>query len=132
MQMWTIQPEDDYTRRLKKWPKKYRRELLAVHDNLDTYLSLLNSGTSVEQAKFGFVHVESGGALAIDQKGAGASTLETRLYIYPDKSTEVIHLITLGDKQTQKDDNELCRAFVKALQPEPTVRQITGQKATAK
>ncbi len=131
--MWTIQPTDDYTRAVRKWPKKYRRELLAVHDNLDTYLQLLNSGTPVEQAKVGFIHTEASGALAVDQKGAGQSTLETRLYFYPEKSKELLHLITLGDKDSQQEDNELCKAFVRALSPPLPVRHHgTGQKAIAK
>src|SRR5688572_14660300 len=106
--MWTIKPTDDYAKRVRKWPKKYRRELLAVHDNLDTYMKLLNSGIPVEQAKFGFIHTESSGALAIDQKGSGASSIETRLYLYADKPLQTIHLITLGDKETQKNDNDFC------------------------
>lgn len=71
--MWNVQPEDEYIRRVNRWPKKYRRELLAVHDNLDTFLRALNEGAKLEQAKFGFIHSEPRGVLAIDQKGGGPS-----------------------------------------------------------
>ncbi len=35
--------------------------------------------------------------------------------MYPDEARKVLHPITLGDKQTQKDDIEFCKAFVKQL-----------------
>ena len=129
--MWSIKPYDEYEKRVRKWPRKHRRELLAVHDNLDTYKKLLDSGTPVEQAKFGFIHTESSGSLAIDQKGAGPATRETRLYFYPEKPTRTIHLFTLGDKDTQKEDNDYCKACVKALTtPNVQERRLATQPTT--
>ena len=113
--MWTIQPEAEYERRAKRWPKKYQREFVATHDNLDTYLSALNHGAKVEQIKFGFIHHEPRGVVAMDQKGGGAGLKQTRLYTYPNKAREVIHLITIGDKSTQKTDIQYACEFVGGL-----------------
>jgi len=46
--MWTLQPEVEYERRVKKWPKKHRRELASVYDNLDTFLKALQAGAKLE------------------------------------------------------------------------------------
>ena len=73
-------------------------------DNLDTYFGALNQGAVLEQIHYGFVHSEPKGVKAIDQKGAGAGVKQTRLYIFPDTDTQIVHLITVGDKSSQKKD----------------------------
>ena len=113
--MWKTQPDDEYIKRAKKWPKKYRRELLAVHNNLDTFLGALNCGAKPEHARFGFIHPEPRGVLAIDQKGGGSSLKETRLYTFPEADTQVVHLITLGDKDSQEADVRYASEFVDEL-----------------
>ena len=67
------------------------------------------------ELKFGFIHPEPYGALAIDQKGGGSGLKQTRLYTYPQKSEEILHLIIVGDKSSQKSDIEFCSQFVKRL-----------------
>lgn len=113
--MWNLLPDAEYSKRVARWPKKYRRELLAVHNNLDTLLLALNRGAKPEHARFGFVHPEPRGVLAIDQKGGGASLKETRLYVYLERTTGVVHLITLGDKASQSSDIEYTSEFVDRL-----------------
>jgi hypothetical protein len=75
----------------------------------------LISGTKPKQAVFGFVHSEPGDVVAIDQKGGGPSLAQTRLYVYPDVTREVLYMITLGDKKSQKADIATCKDFVKKL-----------------
>jgi hypothetical protein len=117
--MWSLKPEAEFGKRATKWPKKHHRELLAVYDNLDTFATALRSGAKLEQIKFGFMHSEPRGIIAIDQKGGGAGLKETRLYLYPNKSSQVVHLITLGDKSTQKADIQYACDFVgDLLQPQ--------------
>ena len=112
--MWRLQPTAEYEKGVKKWPKKHRRELVAMLNNLDTFLRALNAGAPAE-VKFGFIHPEPYGALAIDQKGGGSGLKQTRLYTYPQKSEEILHLIIVGDKSSQKSDIEFCSQFVKRL-----------------
>lgn len=114
--MWTLaEPTDEYKRRFTRFDKKKRRQSLATLANLDTLIKALIDGLKLEQVvTFGFVHTEPKGVLAVDQKG-GAKLAETRLYIYPDKRTEIVHLLTLGDKRTQKGDIEFCSDYVESL-----------------
>ena len=114
--MWKLQSEAEYEKRAKRWPKKHQREFAAVHDHLDALLLALNCGAKVEEAvKRGYVHSERRGAIAIDQKGGGGGLKETRLYVYLNKSSQLIHLITFGDKSTQKDDVKYASEFVGRL-----------------
>ncbi len=87
---------------------------MAMHDNLDTFFTALNRGTPLENSvRFGFVHAEPKGIKAIDQKGAGVK--QTRLYILPNNTTKIIHLITVGDKNSQKADVRYASDFVDNL-----------------
>ncbi len=127
--MWALDPRDEYERRLKKWPKKHKRELAAMLHNLDTFLKALQGGQKPAAAKFGFIHPEPCGALAVDQKGAGSGVKECRLYIYPDEVHECVRLMTLGDKDSQPEDIQTCKNFVEALRKEGVteVSHLTGE-----
>jgi hypothetical protein len=119
--MWTLEPNSEWDRRRKQYEKKNSRELSAVLDNLDTFFKTLNCAVKPRDAKFGFIHPEPLGVLAIDQKGGGPNLAQTRLYVYPDETNKVLHLITLGDKRTQPADIATCKVFVSHL------RRIEGQ-----
>lgn len=110
--MWKQMPTDKFARRLKQWPKKYKRELGAMMAHLGTIFAALRNGATIENLEFGFVHHESGGVLALDQSGGGAGLKQSRLYVYPHKPNETLHVITMGDKSTQEDDIAYAKAFV--------------------
>lgn len=128
--MWLFEFQDDFDKRRRKWPKKHKRELLAALNNLDTFAGALIAGQRPAEARFGFIHAEPMGVLAIDQKGGGPNLKETRLYIYPDTSTELIHVITIGDKDSQPDDIERCKAFMKELRCDGTERLTQAREKT--
>lgn len=123
--MWTLAKTDEYERRHKRFEKKRPRELAAVLDNLDTFFTALQGGAKPQQIRMGCIHAEPHGVLALDQKGGGKNLAQTRLYIYPDPDAEIVHVITLGGKDTQAEDIKLCSEFVeqlrknKAPSPEP-------------
>jgi len=121
--MWRVLPTEEFARRAKKFEKKHRAELTAMLDNLDTYLQTLQSGVKPMQIKHGFMHAETHGAIAVDQRGAPGKPTQTRLYIYPDTDTFILHVITIGDKNTQRDDNATCREFIVGLREEKTYGQ---------
>ena len=114
--MWNLaEPTDEYKRRHTRFEKKKPKQLLAVLANLSTLMKGLRDGLKLEQvAAFGFVHREPRGVLAVDQKG-GVKLAQTRLYVYPDRATETVHPITLGDKASQKGDIEFCSDYVESL-----------------
>ncbi len=87
-----------------------------MHDNLDTFFTALNWGALLENAaRYGFIHDEPKGIKAIDQKGAGAGVKQTRLYTFPNNTTKIVHLITIGDKNSQSADIQYASDFVDNL-----------------
>jgi hypothetical protein len=124
--MWKLAPTDEYERRHRRYVKDHPRELQAVLDNLDTYFKSLEDGVKPLQIRHGFMHNERLGVVAIDQKGGEKGLAQTRLYVYPETETETLHVITLGDKRSQKADIATCRAFVTELREG---RQDTDEEA---
>lgn len=113
--MWNVEPTDNFERQLRHFEKKHPNELKATLGNLQRYLDALNEGGKPEIIQFGFIHREPQGVVAIDQKGGGKNLKQTRLYTYGCHVDEELHLITIGDKQSQKSDIALCKSFVTAL-----------------
>jgi hypothetical protein len=115
MDMWLLEENAEYKKRIEHWPAKHRRELESALDNFDTLFRALNAGAKLEQIKYGFIHREPKGIIAIDQKGGGAGLKETRLYAYPEKEPQIVHIITIGDKKTQKADIKYSIEYVDSL-----------------
>ena len=114
---WHLEHADKYFRDHGYYEKKHPHELAAVLGNLDTYFKALKVSASPLQVTGGFIHHESDGIKAIDQKGSASKVKlqQTRLYIYPDQGTSTLHVLTIGDKTSQRDDIKVCREFVKKL-----------------
>ncbi len=112
---WILDPSDEFARRQKYYEKKHSRELQAVLANLDFYVASLNNGVLPHQIKSGFIHTEGQGVVAIDQKGQGKNLAQARLYVYAELETETLHIVTLGDKRSQRDDLRTCRNYVESL-----------------
>jgi hypothetical protein len=113
--MWTLESTTQYERDFKWYGKKHPKELAAVLRNLCRYQQQLDLVDNAALVKAGYIHDEPHGVVAIDQKGGGSSLQETRLYAYPDQTKNLIYLITIGNKDTQQDDLNLCRDFVEQL-----------------
>jgi hypothetical protein len=113
--MWTLEPTEQYATRTRQYEKKHPLELTAVQVNQATYLAALEAGAKPLQIKFGFIHVEQHGVVAVDQKRGGGKLAQTRLYLYPDVTDRVLYQITIGDKNTQQKDIQFCNWFVAEL-----------------
>lgn len=113
--MWQLEPTDQYERDLKWYLKKRPGELAAVLNNLQRYLNQLNAAPNSKAIMAGYLHPEQSGVIAVDQKGGGGNLQETRLYTFADDENKVLHLITIGNKDTQHDDVQQSSGFVKAL-----------------
>ncbi len=113
---WRIEVTDAYERAHKHYEKKHPAELMAVLDNLDRYFKAVSHGVHPQFVVAGYIHDEGKGVKAIDQRGGGRGKLQqTRLYVYADVTAKVIHLITIGDKQSQKNDVKHASDFVIGL-----------------
>jgi hypothetical protein len=128
--MWVQEPSDDFRRQHRWFEKKRPKELRAMLVNLDAYLAALVAGTKPLQIKFGFMHAELRGVVAIDQKGGGKGLAQTRLYVYPDVDDQKLYLLTIGDKNTQKDDIKLCKRLVKQLTENKPTQDDAAQNHT--
>jgi len=115
--MWETVPTDKFERELRWYGKKRPRELAAVIVNLERVVGSLKEGVKpLQLLKLGFVHKETGGVMAVDQKGGGAKLTQTRLYFYVDEIDRVVRVLAIGDKNSQSEDNKICAAHVAALQ----------------
>jgi len=110
--MWKNCESDGYLRQAKDFVKRHRREWVAVIENLDTYRMALDEGANPYHVSYRFVHSERKGALAITEQGGGKSLKATRLYVYPEVETSLIHLISINGKDTQDQDVKASHAFI--------------------
>lgn len=83
--------------------------------NYETVVEALNLGTKLEHIKYGFIHREPKGIWGIDQKGAGSGTTQARLYVFPERESELLHVLTVGTKPTQVADIRHCVRAVEEL-----------------
>jgi hypothetical protein len=116
---WEIHESDFFQRKLRQFRKNNKGLDTLLFDNLDTYFNTLKAGLLPINIKAGFIHKEPNGVKAIDQKGPKKPGMgkpkEARLYIFPDPDTNILHLITIGDKNSQQADITDCRDFFKDL-----------------
>ena len=100
----------------EKISKKHPQEFQNVLKNLDTYKKTLDAGVPLEQAKrtLPFVHNEQKGMLTIDQRPPKGG-VQLRLYIYPQELARIIHLTSIGDKQSQQNDIKAGHRFIQTL-----------------
>lgn len=113
--MWQLVPSDQFERDKKFYEKKHKRELVAILHNLGRYLQQLNQSKNSRCVQAGFLHTEQKGVIAVDQKAGGQGLQETRLYTYADEELKDLHLITIGNKDSQAGDVKLASDFVEAL-----------------
>lgn len=113
--MWQIEPTAKFRSKFNRYKKKHPNEVKAALNNLDTYLHTLNAVDNPLLVKGGWIHPEPKGVIAIDQKGGKGKLRQTRLYLYAEPENKVVHLLTIGDKNTQKNDIKDCATFVKQI-----------------
>ena len=118
--MWNVEPSTQFERDQKWYDKKRPNELAAVLRNLARFLALLQVSKNSKSIEPGYLHKEPGGVIAIDQKGFSGNLEETRLYTFSIDETKIVHLITIGNKQSQNSYIEYSNDFVKQFQQPQT------------
>ena len=116
MEEWDIETTSVFEARIRDLAKKNRLSVESALENLSTYMNQLYHGINPMQIKFGFIHPEGNfGAVAIAgsrRRGVRA----VRLYVYPDVEARTLHLVTAGDKGSQKRrDVPFVRDYVEQL-----------------
>jgi hypothetical protein len=124
---WTLRPhagespEQPLKGRLKDFQKSNPVEVRNCFVNPQAFLDHLNLGGAWHGS--GLARPEGEGLVALDQHGPDNPRLELRLYVFPDEVTGVVHVLTLGDKRTQKADVHACHQ---------SIRQLRKQRETKK
>lgn len=113
--MWELKRYAEFEQRLKKVIKHNRNEVTNALANLNSYFESLNLGLKPPQIIRGYVHSEPKGIAALDQSGPLKTSKVIRLYVYADEDTQILHILTLGDKGSQSDDIKNCKATVDKL-----------------
>jgi hypothetical protein len=112
MPRWELETSTRYESRLRDYVKKRPEEVKAVLSNLEKYKKALEDGAKPRKIEGGFIHPERRGVVSLDQSGFRNDLKEMRLYIYLKNQT--VYLITLGDKQSQRDDIRYSHEYVKS------------------
>lgn len=113
---WIIEYTDGFESRFKKHSRKYPGETARAFEHLLAYLDDLNKGINPLQMHGRGVRREPNGSISFDESGGGSDPHPTRLYAFPDQENEILWVITIGDKNTQKRrDIPDCRSFIKTL-----------------
>lgn len=116
--MWQFRTTTSFDRARKYYEKKRPAELAAVLRNLDRLRDQLDHLSHCRAAQAGFLHFEPGGVWAIDQKGPSRTKLqETRLYVFPSEADWTLHIITVGNKNSQAADLRCALDYVRSLLP---------------
>ena len=116
--MWKLDYEDKYRICANKYQKSNPIELEQVFYNLSAYLVALNVCGHPRLIKRGFVHIEPQGIIAIDQSGGERKhkdLKEIRLYIFTFIEKNTVHILTIGDKNSQQKDIEWCKKIVNKI-----------------
>lgn len=112
---WVLRPHAGYERDQRWYAKKRPAELAAVLRNLARTMTLLAQAPNARCLQAGFIHPEPHGLLAIDQRGGAGALQATRLYCYAHEVTRVMHLLAIGDKDSQPTDLARLRPLVRLL-----------------
>lgn len=114
---WEMQSTRRYERVSAEYRQKHPGLADAIFANLNIYFSDLCALDNPLKIHRGFIHPEFRGLVALRQRVRGKTSLrESRLYVYPETGTKCLHLITIGNKDEQKQDLVFCRKFLDSLQ----------------
>ena len=113
--VWVVKHDYADKNRFKKYGKKHHNEVVSCATNLQHLEWFLNTGKTLQQAMtLGYFGKEGKDVYRIGQTGI-RSAKETRLYIYARITGPEIQVLTIGDKDTQKEDVKNCKAKAKII-----------------
>jgi len=113
-QDWSVDDSHADKNRFKKYGKSHAREVASCFANLATVVGLLKAGAALGSFRLNFFRRESGDIWRIGQTKV-PSARETRLYILVLVFPKAIHVLTIGDKDTQQADLAKCKQIESAI-----------------
>jgi len=112
--MWYTEDGEAIRSGFKKVSRNHPEEYAACFANLDKVLTILNNGNKVGGFKVGFFRPEGNGLYRIGQTGVKDSK-EVRLYVYPDTESEIMYVLAMGTKESQKNDIKEAKKKTKKI-----------------
>ena len=119
--MWGLAKAEGFENSYKKFSRKHGAEASAVMANLETALTVLNETNNMQSVReLNFARREPDGILAVDSKGAkrkrtGTKLKAAQLYVYAVEIDSTLHLLRIGDKDSQAQDLKTCRKMVRKI-----------------
>ena len=113
-QDWSVDESHTDKNRFKKYGKNHAREVASCFANLATVVGHLKAGEALGSFRLNFFRRESGDIWRIGQTGV-PSARETRLYLLILVLPKTIHVLTIGDKDTQQADLAKCKQIESAI-----------------
>jgi len=114
---WQIDNGRANRNRFEKFAGKHPREYDSLFANLDKVMRLLRGGHKIGSFQVGFFRSEGEGVYRIGQTGVQGAK-ESRLYIYPDQENRLMHILNIGDKDTQSGDVNAAKDLVRQIKKE--------------
>ena len=111
---WTVSDDLAERSRFKEYNRKHPREYAACFSNLSQLVTLLQQFGGIKYFQVGFVRSEGHGVYRIGQTGVKHAR-ETRLYVHVDEAIRAVHVLSIGDKDSQADDIRRCHAVARRL-----------------
>lgn len=111
---WSVEHSLAERGRFKEYNKKHPREYAACFDNLGQVVELLGRFGGVKGFQIGCFRSEGQGVYRIGQT-AVKHAKETRLYVFLNEEERLIHVLTIGGKDSQSEDIRRCHAVARDL-----------------
>ena len=116
---WKFAGAPQFSQRLKEWEQRTSHPQTQLFNNLHTVFGMLRGGGSKESlvSDDSFLTSHGEDIYSVGQNGTGhvSDQIPGMVYFYPDEMTKTIHVITIGDNQTQNEDLIYARSYVAAI-----------------
>ena len=122
---WALDATHASKNQFAKFNKNHPDEYTSLFANLDKIQGLLRAGHKVGGFHVNFFRSEGDGVYRIGQTGVPGA-LESRLYVYPDNESQILHILEIGEKSGQQADIKSAKKKVQEIQKQ----NAAGKSAT--
>src|SRR5687767_14232189 len=126
--MWKFSAAPSFAVRLKQWGTSFPEETRDIFNHLHTVFGLLNRGLRPNRIPnvIALVREEQESLFVIEpcKTHKKIKLNDAKIYFHPEPTTQIIHVITIGDEQTRLADMDLARHFVEVLRNGPLTQTV--------